>query len=196
MTAYIMHKHHLSVDEALEFVKAQRKLVFPNAGFIAQLHLFCLMNWQLDENNLQYRLYKLYTTAKQVQKDKQFAVVVSTFFTDEITPSQFHFKCKKCRYEEALFSEMSVFPHDVGKTLHWNINACSIGNPICNQGLLIRPLPWMQEAKEATAGKLNCPHCGAKIGSFDWNGSKCPCGARMEPIFYISVEKVDEVPPN
>ena len=41
-------------------------------------------------------------------------------------------------------------------------------------------------------GKLSCPHCQSKLGSFTWSGSQCSCGEWVVPAFSFSRRKVDE----
>ena len=41
-------------------------------------------------------------------------------------------------------------------------------------------------------GKLNCPHCRAKLGSFTWSGEQCSCGRWVTPAFMFNKSKVDE----
>jgi dual specificity phosphatase 12 len=59
------------------------------------------------------------------------------------------------------------------------------------------PLSWMSSQLEdgQLGGRLVCPNkkCGAKIGSFDWAGLQCSCGAWVTPGFSISASKVDEI---
>ncbi|KAM0791179.1 hypothetical protein ACM66B_005663 [Microbotryomycetes sp. NB124-2] len=61
----------------------------------------------------------------------------------------------------------------------------------------VEPLSWMSPVLESgvLAGKIVCPSkkCGAKLGSFDWAGSQCSCGAWVCPGFALNVSKVDEV---
>lgn len=79
----------------------------------------------------------------------------------------------------------------------------------------VEPLSWMSTTLDSgiLAGKLVCPNtrCGAKIGSYDWAGSReslfrsprgeadsrndaeCSCGAWVCPGFAIGVAKVDEI---
>ena len=46
-------------------------------------------------------------------------------------------------------------------------------------------------ALESPSGKLHCPHCQSKIGSFAWYGANCDCGKWVTPAFQISISKVD-----
>jgi dual specificity phosphatase 12 len=86
-------------------------------------------------------------------------------------------------------------------------SALSISPPTPDQGPLLsspscssyftEPLSWMSNQLEEgqLGGKLVCPNkkCGAKLGSFDWAGSQCSCGAWVTPGFSILASKVDEV---
>ncbi|SCV71802.1 BQ2448_4496 [Microbotryum intermedium] len=59
------------------------------------------------------------------------------------------------------------------------------------------PLSWMSSTLESGAlgGKIVCPNakCGAKLGSFDWAGAQCSCGAWICPGFALNVSRVDEI---
>ncbi|KAI7936887.1 hypothetical protein MJO28_015786 [Puccinia striiformis f. sp. tritici] len=61
----------------------------------------------------------------------------------------------------------------------------------------VEPLSWMGNALQDgnLHGKLICPnkHCCSKLGSFDWAGSQCSCGAWITPGFQILRSKVDEI---
>ena len=43
-------------------------------------------------------------------------------------------------------------------------------------------------------GQLSCPkpHCGAKLGHFNWCGQPCPCGHWVVPAFHLAASKVDQ----
>lgn len=61
------------------------------------------------------------------------------------------------------------------------------------------PLWVMQaiETAEWSKGKLNCPHCDARIGGFDFvSGSKCQCSrCLLQPVRIIK-SKVDPIGSN
>lgn len=63
----------------------------------------------------------------------------------------------------------------------------------------VEPLSWMSAMLDAGqfTGKILCPspRCGAKLGSFDWAGLQCSCGAWVCPGFALNTAKVDEVDP-
>ncbi|CBQ69863.1 related to Tyrosine specific protein phosphatase and dual specificity protein phosphatase [Sporisorium reilianum SRZ2] len=60
----------------------------------------------------------------------------------------------------------------------------------------IEPMAWMTDLSSGeVTGRLNCPSakCGQKLGSWDWAGMQCGCGAWVTPAFSLHRSKVDEV---
>ncbi|KAL7416113.1 hypothetical protein BDY24DRAFT_368944 [Mrakia frigida] len=69
-------------------------------------------------------------------------------------------------------------------------------NPKCS-GYFLEPMSWMDSSISTgqLAGKILCPNerCKAKIGSFDWAGSKCGCKEWITPGFCLHRSKVDDI---
>lgn len=64
--------------------------------------------------------------------------------------------------------------------------------PRCKEIVFVEPLAWMADVMKQTQGKLNCPKCQSKLGSFTWiNGCNCPCGKNVSPAFYLVPSKVE-----
>lgn len=62
----------------------------------------------------------------------------------------------------------------------------------CNKNYFIEPLAWMKDVTTSTEGKLYCPTCKTKLGSFNWvMASKCGCGVQVHPSFYLVPSKID-----
>ncbi|KAL1199833.1 putative inactive dual specificity protein phosphatase-like [Cardamine amara subsp. amara] len=61
--------------------------------------------------------------------------------------------------------------------------------------IFVEPIKWMNSAMEddVSEGKLLCPKCKAKIGSFDWSGSYCSCGSKIVPAFQLQMSRVDVI---
>ncbi|KAM0752407.1 DSPc-domain-containing protein [Meredithblackwellia eburnea MCA 4105] len=63
----------------------------------------------------------------------------------------------------------------------------------------VEPLSWMSPTLEngELSGRIVCPNgkCGAKLGSYDWAGLQCSCGAWVLPGFALNVSRVDEFKP-
>lgn len=63
---------------------------------------------------------------------------------------------------------------------------------MCTKIYFIEPLAWMPNISHTVEGKLNCPKCKSKLGSFSWiAGCQCPCGSKIAPAFYLIPSKVD-----
>ena len=59
----------------------------------------------------------------------------------------------------------------------------------------LEPLLWMKPAmsKGKISGKLECPKCSSKVGSYAWQGIKCSCSGWVVPGISVARGKVDEV---
>lgn len=64
--------------------------------------------------------------------------------------------------------------------------------PVCTQIFFVEPMSWMKEVVNNVEGKLYCPTCKSKIGSFNWvMASKCTCGQQVSPSFYLVPSKIE-----
>ncbi|GIL44422.1 hypothetical protein Vafri_1895 [Volvox africanus] len=62
--------------------------------------------------------------------------------------------------------------------------------------LFLEPMQWMSSTiTGVVAGKLHCPKCSARLGSFNWSGISNPAGAWVTPAFQLHLSKVDTVLP-
>lgn len=59
----------------------------------------------------------------------------------------------------------------------------------------LEPQDWMQQtiAQGELDGKLECPKCHSKVGTYAWQGMRCSCGKWVTPSFALGKSKVDEV---
>lgn len=76
--------------------------------------------------------------------------------------------CKKCRRSVIDSSCLLSFSDELMAGCKvWHVDVDSLPDWILS---VVNQVHW-------TAGKLNCQHCGARLGSFNFlNGSRCPCG--------------------
>lgn len=182
--AYIMKKYQLSFAEAFERVKKKRKLICPNPGFVSQLKLYKEMGYNIDHNHPKFKLFCLTIAADKVKKVKilpqeYLNVIKPDPGLVQTQPEPNVYRCKKCR--RIVASTSNLLTHYDRKT-----------NSICQQTYFIEPLAWMHDITHTTQGKLHCPKCQIKLGSFSWiMGSQCPCGCQVAPAFYLVPSKVD-----
>ena len=99
-------------------------------------------------------------------------------------------RCKQCR--NVLFNQEQLGNHDVGQQSFskFSEKPKDVSSLSCNSYFLEEPLEWMDLTGQ-TLGKLYCPSCSSKIGTFDWSGSQCSCGTWISPSIQISKSKVD-----
>ncbi|XP_053695320.1 dual specificity protein phosphatase MPK-4 [Sabethes cyaneus] len=63
---------------------------------------------------------------------------------------------------------------------------------MCKKIYFTEPLAWMTDIFHNTQGRLYCPKCSVKLGSFNWvMATKCPCGAEIYPAFYLVPSKTE-----
>ena len=59
--------------------------------------------------------------------------------------------------------------------------------------VFIEPMRWMKSTLSdgATQGKLSCVKCNARLGTFNWAGEQCSCGAWITPAFQLHRKNLD-----
>ncbi|XP_050415369.1 dual specificity protein phosphatase 12 [Patella vulgata] len=202
--AYIMNKSNISFDEALSIVKTQRPIVSPNEGFKQQLRLYEGMGCKIDPQSNSYRQYRLIKLSRAIQAGVYQGQIPDDVLNNHIDnrPNLNVYKCRKCRH--TLFKSSSLLSHSVGageSSFDWR---CKLGrengdgavtvtkdDTPCDQSLFIEPMKWMLSYLKNMDGKIPCPKCSAKLGSFVWYGERCPCGTWVAPAFHIQASKVD-----
>lgn len=71
-----------------------------------------------------------------------------------------------------------------------NAAASSSSQPCTS--LFLEPMAWMRpQLGGCVAGKLACPGCGSRLGSFSWAGGRCSCAAWVVPSFQLHAARVD-----
>lgn len=181
--AYMMKKYNLSYHEAFGKVKSQRSIVYPNPGFVSQLKLYRDMGYTVDNSSMKYKVFRLSVAADKVRRVKilpndYFDLIKIDPGITQIQPEPNVYRCKKCR--RILASESNLIMHEDKST-----------KAQCIKTYFLEPLSWM-DITQSMQGKLHCPKCNNKVGSFSWiMGCQCPCGSQVAPAFYLTPSKVD-----
>ena len=165
VTAFLMAKYRISVEEALALLKRKRSVVSPNPGFMAQLRLWEAMRCKLENDFLRYKMYKLHIVSEKIRKSKILSKEVANSVAD-LDPLSSEkllcrnaavvYKCKQCR--RVLATCDNLIPHQPGRSPYWH----SLGTrgSYCTQTISINPMAWMEESlRGSLSGKLTCPHC-------------------------------------
>eukprot|EP01096_Ripella_sp_DP13-Kostka_P017552 TRINITY_DN9012_c1_g1_i3.p1 TRINITY_DN9012_c1_g1~~TRINITY_DN9012_c1_g1_i3.p1 ORF type:complete len:140 (-),score=13.39 TRINITY_DN9012_c1_g1_i3:41-460(-) len=104
------------------------------------------------------------------------------------------YACRKCRHR--LFSEANIEKHEPGNGQQDFQYHKRGGRPeITCSVYFVGQMDWMGLGGEeqSTEGKLSCPKCSARVGSYTWFGDQCSCGYWCTPSFQIPKSRVDEV---
>lgn len=218
--AFVMKKYGMSYSEAFDLVKSKRRFVGPNLGFIAQLKLYQDMGFSIDNTNVQFKMYRLQLAADRVRKAKILPQTCMDLIKPDpalatIRPEPTVYRCKHCR--RIVASASNILPHSPKEKQVWRhvsskrydkgvklgksskktndvdeINEPKSSTELCTKIYFVEPLAWMPDITHNVEGKLNCPKCATKLGSFSWiAGSQCPCGSKIAPAFYLVPSKLD-----
>ncbi|XP_072985817.1 probable inactive dual specificity protein phosphatase-like At4g18593 isoform X2 [Typha latifolia] len=106
------------------------------------------------------------------------------------------YRCKKCR--RIVASQENVIPHEKGageQCFKWKKrdDRMATEKKLECSSIFVEPLKWMQTVEGGNVEeKLWCFGCKARLGSFNWAGMQCSCGAWVNPAFQLHKSKIDE----
>lgn len=205
VAAHLMKKHGLNSLQALDRLRARRRYVGPNEGFLQQLALYGALGYTLDGSNRRSALYRLHSLRGLVavirtepyRLKELFSSFVSQLQQDPPVNASPGLMCRSCSI--VLCSKNSVLEHtasDATLSCHTEVlsrltpapSQCQTVNlsdaedtdPVCRFGVYILPQPWMQgktcSVTATMAGPVFCFKCRAKLGSYHWlRGVQCRC---------------------
>ncbi|ORX78003.1 hypothetical protein BCR32DRAFT_295257 [Anaeromyces robustus] len=117
---------------------------------------------------------------------------------NKIEDKKIQLLCRKCRH--VLVSGDNILFHEPGNgqsSFSWrkrdqslnkngNVNTCNV--------YFIEQQSWIEglDNESDVSGKINCPKCKSKLGSYNWSGMQCSCGKWYSPAFSIIKKSVDE----
>uniref|UniRef100_A0A5S6QW09 protein-tyrosine-phosphatase n=1 Tax=Trichuris muris TaxID=70415 RepID=A0A5S6QW09_TRIMR len=197
VTAYIMRRYKVDTDEALRRIRKCRPIVCPNDGFIRQLHLFHVNGCRTDSVTSAVIPFMIKSVNSSSEKSATSSANGNGNLSKPLdavsTPSMGShpvsvlFRCRGCR--RPLFTNRALLEHTFlgsqGKST--NRNVCSLSN-------FVNPVEWMNQNIGIQQGKIHCPRCSARLGSFRWAGLQCGCGHWVIPGFSVQKCKVDTEP--
>ncbi|KAJ3093967.1 hypothetical protein HK100_006330 [Physocladia obscura] len=199
VAAYLLKSRAISVDAAMLTIKSKHASANPNDGFIAQLHIYHRMGCKIVTDSLDYRRFLL---AQAAAEQQLLGTITKLKLTASPTSSTVaYLRCKTCR--RALVPITSIISHEVGAgqaafqyrkrdTAIARLQQQSTSSTNRCAGFFTEPMDWMREVSDGSIeGKVLCPGCDAKLGSFSWPGISCSCGTWVAPAFMINKQKVD-----
>ncbi|KAI8986412.1 dual specificity phosphatase [Pilobolus umbonatus] len=92
----------------------------------------------------------------------------------------------------AEVSEASASLNTVNTALNPLLAALASKNNVCSS-YFIEPMEWFNGQVDDIQGRIDCPKCQCKLGSYNWAGDQCSCGRWITPTFMLHRNKVDEI---
>ncbi|KAI9280370.1 dual specificity phosphatase [Sporodiniella umbellata] len=89
-------------------------------------------------------------------------------------------------------SEVNASLNKVNASLNPLLASLARSNSQCSS-YFIEPMEWLDGLMDDIQGRIDCPKCQCKLGSYNWSGDQCSCGRWITPTFMLHSNKVDEV---
>lgn len=202
-----------------EIIPARGPSATPNSSFHEQLKIYARSACEASPARPLYRQWVLrQQSASGVPPEApRYVSAISREAGVEGRPASI-LRCKKCRTPLAASAgfiphtpidpSMATFSHSYRKNGGSATGGLSGTNMAPRNGMLftsslptqcmqyfMEPVLWMRPELEKgeLEGKLGCPKCAAKVGSYSWCGGKCSCGTWVTPAIEIQRARVDEV---
>ena len=170
-------------------LRSKRACADPNLGFQAQLQVWCDLRFDLDADTPQHTIMR----AIQAQMRFRRGCFGHEGGSTGACSCGKSWRCHKCG--QVLFSESNILPASCtsepptevdysyayskkNKGVKKQGRQYSTPPPAGDETIWLEPLAWMIGVDAETgqpAGKINCPQCRNKLGSYTWlpdNGSK------------------------
>jgi len=97
------------------------------------------------------------------------------------------YSCRRCSF--VLFSVADLKEHNYNKTEKVSQN-CRVQEHEAEESacsfFFLEQVPWSQDLS-CDEGKLACPKCRCRVGSYTWYGEKCSC-TLFRPVLHISLQ--------
>ncbi|KAK3206931.1 hypothetical protein Dsin_020977 [Dipteronia sinensis] len=124
----------------------------------------------------------------------QTAAASNSDSAETVAKPQVVYRCKKCR--RIVASGETIVPHEQGKgeeCFKWKKRSDIEKEPPECSSVFVESMKWMQSVQEGfVEEKLQCIGCKTRLGSFNWAGLQCNCGAWVTPAFQLHKSRLDE----
>lgn len=208
LAAYLMWSQKLDRDSALALIRKYRPYAEPNPGFMEQLDVYYRIGYTQspDDHPIYQRwLYKMELQSSRAggrapervhfrDVERKVAGIIEAGEGDMTKDSEttVELRCRRCRH--TLGNSHFFTGHLPKTTLDGEFPNPHPPPALCSHHF-IEPLSWMRSELEQgkLEGKLECPKCKSKVGSYAWQGIRCSCSHWVVPGISLARSKVDEV---
>lgn len=162
------------------------------SGFMEQLRLWKAMGFRLDDGDALYREFRAFQSALVYEETGYVDGTSFAELADE-TSDLTLYRCRKCRGVLASSKNtIAVTPGPGPLAFSWRKRDKEAAPP-AEPSVFVEPLAWMSStlSQGETQGKLYCPKCTARIGSYNWAGTQNSSGRWVVPAFQLHSSKLD-----
>ncbi|XP_065830140.1 dual specificity protein phosphatase 12-like isoform X2 [Oscarella lobularis] len=196
--AYLMAEEQLTFDAALHSLCQCRPTVRLSDTFVEQLRLFEEMGNVIDPQWKPYKEWKLRRVAEAFQSGGEIPSIMAADPVVSVPDESLElYRCRKCR--RLLFTSSTTLTHERGEgsvAFEKKKRGLAVQVPLdpCSS-YFAEPVEWMRETLQigSVDGKLLCPKCKARIGSFNWAGMQCSCARWITPAFQFHKSRIDKI---
>jgi len=179
----------------------------PNEGFMQQLYVWYDMKFSYDLTNQTYRsLCARETAACAMHQGGDFDMEKLRDPRSDIHQSSLIYRCRGCRTTLATSDNIMV-DISVGGTsgFSWRRRAkdaqksprhshsTQTFSETTSGGIFVEPLRWMGGITENNQGKIYCPTCAMRLGSYNWAGMQNDDAQWITPAFQLHTSKLDVI---
>ncbi|KAL0490639.1 tyrosine-protein phosphatase [Acrasis kona] len=195
--AYLIREKNMGVEDGIEFINQRRTDAEPSEAFLRQINRYYIkQKKQQRELGAKKQAQEVEQLSSEELREQRIKTLKNenTSHDNENESQDSTAFCKRCR--EELFTTKDLIEHqDAGqkgftyKKIKKDAANALTPDQSCNS-LFVKRMPWMGEMLD-NEGKLTCPKCAARIGSYSWSGSQCSCGKWVNPSFAVLKTRVD-----
>mmetsp|Transcript_8517 Transcript_8517/g.24434 ORF Transcript_8517/g.24434 Transcript_8517/m.24434 type:complete len:324 (+) Transcript_8517:169-1140(+) len=202
--AYLMRSEKRSTDAALEALREAHPAAQPNDGFMEQLRLFHEMGCRLDPTNEAYKRFNLQQHGRRweaqgyVDREQLQDVAQGDVGDSDSSMAVERYRCRSCRtvVASSLHSvDVEQGPGQGAFPFYKRAKQKAAAQDSKDSSLFVEPLRWMESAIAQHNGKLYCPTCSERLGSFSWSGIQSNSGSWVVPAFQLHMSKLDTISP-
>eukprot|EP00644_Phytophthora_capsici_P004567 jgi/Phyca11/527418/estExt2_fgenesh1_pm.C_PHYCAscaffold_190056 len=177
--AYLMATQGKLLLEAYDVVQKARPCISINPGFLRQLELFGRMKNDPNVMGSTPAHAEFRTMAVQRQRKKTGEADIAAI--PQLQRPGKSLCCRKCNY--VLCTTRNQLSHTSPDSASGS--SCAV--------IFVEPMQWMTKEPSFVRnndGKLLCPSCRAKLGSWNWIGVKCNCKRFVSPAFQLVPSRI------
>ena len=169
-------------------------------AFATSLVQHILQKEQEEEERERTQQRELDKLEQQRQEEAARTKAASLPLDTTMDASKPRYACRKCRTVLFGDDDREDPPHAPAqhkfsaRKMHHGGAAASASSACQSYFLAVQGLDWMGDMSD-NEGRISCPKCTTKVGTWHWAGAQCSCGTWVAPALQIPKSKLDVIIP-